>query len=137
MSPPSLPSISAEIAPVAREFGLDLVVLFGSLASGKARGDSDADVAVRGARALSFDARLQLAARLEEIFERTVDVIDLRRADPLLLHQIFLTPVVLHDAGGAFAEARLFAFHRYEDYRPMLLLERRAVRRALGMTDGD
>lgn len=63
-------------------------------------------------RSAALDDRLTAAERLEAAFE------------------------VLHDEGGAFTEARLLAFHRYEAYRPMLALARQAVRRALGMSHG-
>ena len=129
-------TLRLQVGRVAEGLDLDLVVLFGSLATGKGRADSDADVAVRAATHLSLDLHLDIAARLSEVFRRVVDVVDIRRADPLLLHQIFRQPIVLHDRAPAFAETRLLAFHRYEDYRPMLALERRAVRRALGMDGG-
>jgi hypothetical protein len=65
-----------------------------------------------------------------------IDLVDLRRADPLLLRQIFLAARPLYEEPRRFGEARLHAFHRYEDYRPFLQLERRAVRRALGLDAG-
>jgi hypothetical protein len=48
----------------------------------------------------------------------------------------FARAVPLFARPGAFAAARLHAFHRYQDYRPFLRLERDAVRRALGFDAG-
>ena len=61
---------------------LDAVILFGSLATGHARADSDADLAVFGAAPYAavqlFDARMAA----EAVLRRTVDLVDLRRAPP-------------------------------------------------------
>ena len=70
---------------------------------------------------------------LRELFPGIeIDVVDLSRADPLLLRRVFHDAVPLFSAGRAFDDARLHAFHRYQHYRPYLRVERDAVRRALG-----
>ena len=118
------------LASVAREHRLDLVLLFGSRARGVTHAESDVDIAVcRPEGTLSFDEILDLGAALGAAIGYDVDLVDLRAADPLLLHQIFLRTVVLHGEPGALERERLRAFHRYEDYRPFLRLERDAVRR--------
>ncbi|MCC6216192.1 MAG: nucleotidyltransferase domain-containing protein [Polyangiaceae bacterium] len=119
--------------PIAEDVGLELVVLFGSLAAGTARPDSDADLAVRAADRLTWERRLEIAGRMRAAFHRDVDVVDLRTADPFLLRGVFRQPALLHGASERLASERLRAFHRYEDYRPMLALDRRALRRALGL----
>jgi uncharacterized protein len=122
------------LGEVADRFDLDLIVLFGSRATGKAREDSDADIAVRRRTGLlDFRAKVDLSVELGRILDvSVVDVVDLRQADPLLLKQVFAHAVPMFDGGGAFFTERLRAFHRYQDYRPFLDLERQAVRRALG-----
>jgi predicted nucleotidyltransferase len=126
------------VARVARTHGLDLVALFGSRAKGRARPDSDADIVVRSrAGELDWKAFAEISEGLRAAFPGAdIDLVDLRRADPLLLRQIFSAARPLYEEPGRFAEARLHAFHRYEDYRPFLRLERRAVRRALGLDAG-
>jgi len=125
------------LSQIASAHGLDLVVLFGSRAKGRARPDSDVDVAVRCARGpLDLDARLDVAEALRTVYDADVDVVDLLRADPLLQKQIFSCGQPLFEEPGCFYSARLQAFHRYQDYRPFLTLERRAVRRALGLDAG-
>jgi predicted nucleotidyltransferase len=125
----------SRVAEVARRRGVDLVVLFGSVARGRAHARSDVDVAVRlrggiiGGPAL-VDLPIELAAALDV---PEVDLVDLRTADPLLLRQVFDHAVVLFEDRGAFASARLEAFHRYEDYRPYLRFERDVVRHRLGL----
>lgn len=131
---PALSELRKRIEAIAIEHGLDLVVLFGSRATGRERPDSDVDLAVRAASPLEFSRLLDLTADLEEVFGGIrADVSDLRRADPLFLRKIFESGVRLFEQPGRFEDARLGALHRYEDYRPFLRLERDCVRRALGL----
>ncbi len=67
---------------------IKLAVLFGSLAAGTARPDSDLDLAVADDKPLSADARTTLIADLAEHVGRPVDLIDLTRAGEPLLGQI-------------------------------------------------
>jgi predicted nucleotidyltransferase len=110
-------------------------VRFGSTARGTEHAESDVDLAVRAKHgALGFPELIDLTEQLAPLFGgRKVDLVDLRRADPLLLRQIFKVASPLYQEARAFEEARLYAFHRYQDYKPYLELERRAVRRALGL----
>jgi hypothetical protein len=50
----------------------------------------------------------------------------------LLLQKIVENCRLLHGATRRFQEFRLYAFHRYQDYRRYLDLERDYVTRALG-----
>lgn len=67
-----------------------LALLFGSLAAGTARTDSDIDIAVQADRPLSAEARLALMDELALAFGRPVDLIDLRCAGQPLLGQILV-----------------------------------------------
>ncbi len=61
------------------------VWLFGSQATGRARPDSDFDVAVWGEQPLDLDQRLSIQMELEEALGRfRVDVVDLHKASPVL-----------------------------------------------------
>lgn len=129
------PERRRRLGEVAHEYGLDLVVAFGSRTRGKVHSESDLDLAV-GLRfpLASNDRWLEIYAALGGIFpENEVDVVELHRADPLLLRKIFETPILLFGEPDRFAEARRIAFHRVEDYRPFLRLERDAVHRCIGL----
>jgi predicted nucleotidyltransferase len=72
---------------------IDQAVLFGSLARGTERRDSDLDVAVRGARALSTRQRRDITSALALHFNRPVDLVDLVTVGQPLLDQIVDTGV--------------------------------------------
>jgi len=76
----SLPDISA-------------AYLFGSAAKGNQRASSDIDIAVLFNTSYKnklerFERRLDLEIELEKITGKTVDVVDLEMAQPILQHQI-------------------------------------------------
>ena len=92
-----------------------LALLFGSQARGRARPDSDVDVAVQGENLDVFDLYrdLSLATR------REVDVVDLSRAGFALLNAIVRDHVVLHQGRpGAAGRWLSHAITQLETDRP-------------------
>lgn len=65
-----------------------LVVLFGSLAEGTERPDSDLDIAVEAQQPLTVDERIALIQALAEKIGRPVDLIDLTSVGQPLLGKI-------------------------------------------------
>jgi len=65
-----------------------LAILFGSMAKGHARGDSDLDIAVSTSAPLTVEEHLSLIEDLALAFGRPVDLIDLDQAHNPLLQQI-------------------------------------------------
>ena len=60
--------------------GLELVLLYGSLARGQARPDSDVDIAVQADLPLSAQERMALIDTVSRTLQRPVDLVDLRTA---------------------------------------------------------
>jgi predicted nucleotidyltransferase len=105
---------------------LQLVVLFGSQARGRSRPDSDVDVAVRCDAPADLDALyLLLAPRLET---GALDLVDLRRAGPLLAFQVARHGRLLYERDpGAFHVFQSLASRRYCDTDKLRRAQRRAV----------
>lgn len=127
--------IAAEIrdavSALAGRHGISLILLFGSLAAGNAREDSDADIAVRFRdRKPTLPRLLDVQRDLSDLFPgREIDFASLERADPLFMKKIaerFL--VLFEEPGEADAFLRL-AFKRYQDHGKYLAMERDFARR--------
>jgi predicted nucleotidyltransferase len=69
-------------------FGLRLAILFGSMAKGTVRMDSDLDVAVLAQGPLTSDKKMRLMETLALTFDRPVDLIDLHSVGEPLLGRI-------------------------------------------------
>ncbi len=73
---------------LARHPSIAVAILFGSLATGPVRDDSDLDLAVASTSPLSSQTRLQLIEALAVGLGRPVDLIDLAQTHGPLLQQI-------------------------------------------------
>lgn len=70
-------------AEILRQEGAPEVYVFGSVARGAARPDSDLDLAVRG---LNWLVMLRLIAELPAAVGRSVDLVSLDESDPFARH---------------------------------------------------
>ncbi|MBA2447979.1 MAG: nucleotidyltransferase domain-containing protein [Chloroflexi bacterium] len=109
-------------------FGLDVVWLFGSEARGTATSDSDVDLAALfrspSSPAELLDARVEAGALLG----RTVDLVDLDRASPILMMQVLRHGTLLLDRNPSRRVCLVAAAPgKYED----LMLVRREGERLL------
>lgn len=102
------------------------IVLFGSVAMGRQRADSDVDVAVACDGAANLDALyVALAPRLQT---DRLDLVDITRAGPLLAFQVARSGVpVFEREPGDFRRFQSLAFRRYVDTRKLRDAQRRAI----------
>jgi predicted nucleotidyltransferase len=107
------------IAAVAERWGIDLVVLFGSVARGRHRADSDVDIAVRFvAGRPGFPTEARVAGELHEALHppRELDLVVLNRADPLLAANVAADGMPLYEASPElWLRFWLYARRQFED----------------------
>ena len=104
---------------LTRHDGLELAFVFGSVAQGKARAESDLDIAFQAARPLSSQQKMALIGDLAEATGRPVDLIDLRTVGEPLLGQILSHGRRL--LGSEEAHGRLLSRHLIDaaDFLPL------------------
>ncbi len=71
-----------------QRLGVDCLWVYGSVAAGRARSDSDLDVAVLARKRLSAAKLADLRADAEALLGRAVDLVDLDQASPILAFQV-------------------------------------------------
>ena len=105
---------------------VELVVLFGSVARGRSRPDSDVDVAVRCDGPADMDALyLLLAPRLATTL---LDLVDLRRSGSLLAFQVARHGRLLYERdAGTFRSFQSLASRRYCDTDKLRRAQRRSI----------
>jgi hypothetical protein len=116
---------------VVGDYGLCLVVLFGSRAGGSLppSAHSDLDLALLGCPAARL---LECHADLSEVFRRyPVDVVRLEEADPLLRHEVMRQGILLHGDADLFCEYRAFAFRDFVDSSDLFALQHKLFRRRM------
>lgn len=105
-----------------------LAVLFGSVASGRQRPDSDLDIAVAAKQVLTVEEKIALVGALAGCTGRTIDLIDLNVVSEPLLGQIVRhgKRVLGNDTlYGELISRHLFEQADFMPYRNRLLAERR------------
>lgn len=109
-----------------------LAFLFGSSVSRGVDAARDIDVAVAFTRSLSLLEQGAMAAQLEQVTEREVDLIDLDQASTLLRWEIVRGGVPLYARDpGDLVEFRARVPLEYFDLEPFLEREAAGLRRAL------
>src|SRR5438477_5043860 len=135
--PPRAPAISLDslrqaAARVAGELHCRLVLLFGSATRGPS--PEDLDIGLLGEGALELVAATNALTRT--LGTQAVEVVDLARADPLLLMLAARDGVALYERSpGEFARFASLAARRYADTRKFREAERQEVRDFIARAD--
>jgi len=126
-------SIKTHIATLAEKYGLSLVVLFGSQATGHTHKESDVDVAYLADKKLSYDDEVLLNFDLTEVFRNDkVSLVNLKTAPPLLLKQVVMNAIVLYEkTPHLFIEMFLYALRVYAEAQPLFDLRREYLARRI------
>ncbi|MCG3769112.1 MAG: hypothetical protein JW384_00231 [Nitrosomonadaceae bacterium] len=118
----------AILAAIHTQPGVRLAILFGSLAAGRERTDSDLDLAVDAGRRITTGEKLALMTELAKRTGRPVDLVDLYVVGEPLLGQILRHGKRLLGGGTCYADLirkHLFDQADYLPYRTRILAERR------------
>lgn len=115
--------------------GVVAVILFGSLARGEARSGSDVDLGVLFSHERSKET-INLSKLTTDVMNvlnrKDVDVVNLNRAPPLLMHRVVRDGHVLYCADNrTLGEFTIRALQRYEDTRPLRRLQAERLDRQL------
>lgn len=124
----SIHSVIAGIRSVLeRNPNVRLAMLFGSLATGRDRPDSDVDVAILADRPLSAELKAEWIGALSAAIGRPVDLVDLRTAGEPLLGQVLKGRRLVGDAAlhGEWIARHLVEQADFLPYRRRILMERR------------
>jgi len=114
-----LPPWTAPILEALRDVpGLKCAVVFGSVARGEARRDSDLDLAVSTVAPSGAEDRFKLIERLAEVSGRPIDLIDLDEVGEPLLGEILKTGVRIFGDTDTFARLVIRHLRELTDFMP-------------------
>ena len=114
--------IEPKIEELAGKYHLSLVLLFGSRATGKVHARSDFDIAYLSKEPLDLMDEARLLCDLMPIFRSDkVDLVNLKKAPPLLMKHIFDSHQILFCADNAqYFSYQMYALRRYDEAKPLL-----------------
>lgn len=120
-----------KIEEVGKAHNLKLILLHGSYVNGKARKDSDLDIAFLGKKPIDFREQLEIHAELAGVFgdsrERELDTKSLHRRDPLFVYQVAKNSQLLFGDVSDYNEFRAYAFKNYFDSQDLFRLEKKLI----------
>ena len=123
-------SMEDRLASRLRAAGAAYATVFGSLARGEARPDSDIDIAVGFGRPMSSDLRLAVTGIVADAAGRSVDLVDLEAAGGLILARALGGREILCDS-VATRQRMIARLRRSEDDRRSAAMAARAARAGL------
>lgn len=118
----------AILAAISTQPGIGLAILFGSLAAGEGRAESDLDLAVDAGRRLTASEKMALISELAGRTGRSVDLVDIHAVGEPLLGQILQHGKRILGSDTLYANLirrHLFDQADYLPYRNRILAERR------------
>lgn len=121
---------SKKIKEIAEKYGLKLVLLFGSQASGKTHFASDFDIAVLAKKPIPLEKELKIQYEFVKIFKTdNVDVIDIGKSGPLLMNQIFYKPhkILFCDDLQIYFRYKIYAMKSYIEAKPLFILTEKSI----------
>lgn len=115
------------IADIARVYGLDFVILFGSQATGKTHEKSDIDIGIIGRGKID---RLAIGREMENIFDRTdLEIINLAEVSPTLMYAVLRDGKIMYEKEvNLFLKWRVYASKIWMDTAWMRSLRDRKLK---------
>ncbi|MEK7130059.1 MAG: nucleotidyltransferase domain-containing protein [Patescibacteria group bacterium] len=124
------------VKKLAQKYGLFLVILFGSQATGKIHKKSDVDIAFYSDKKMSLYDIAKTQIEFEQALKvGKIELVDLRNAPPLLLKEIAKNSALLYERDVfAFSRFKIYAFKRYMESKKLLALRAAALDRFIKKT---
>jgi len=127
--------LKAAVAGIAKKRDLKMVILYGSLAKGKTKPDSDVDIAVLGNNLLTMDNIIEIIDDFSaELAINDIDVKSLHRVDPLFRYQVTKDGILLYGNERDFMSFKIYAFRDYVDSASLFRLKEFLVKKRLRLT---
>ena len=110
-----------ELDKIRGKYHIRLILAFGSRVKGSVHRDSDLDI---GVLYNGEQKPLDVAVYLQKVLHGyEIDIVNLNRANPLLLTEVNKGCQLLSGDESDLQNFRIYAFHRYQDFKPYLELE--------------
>lgn len=127
-----LEEIRGRLTPLFGRPNILLVILFGSTATGTTHRRSDIDIAILGSEVLDIVEITNAVTRL--LHNDCIDVVDLRRASPLLAIEVARHGRILYERRpGDYAAFYSLAYRRYVDTAKLRRAQQDAIARFLSV----
>ena len=120
-----------KIKEIAEKYDLKLALVFGSQVTGEVNEESDVDIAVLPRMNLTFKEEVTLNSELIDVLGN-VDLVNLRKASPLLLKEIIDNYQILYQSQASdFSRLEVYALQRYAEAKPIFEMHQESINKFL------
>jgi len=107
---------------IVEKYNMKMLVYFGSYQTEYYNKDSDIDIAFLTARPIALDDQISLLEDIIHFHRKSeIDLVDLRKADPVLRYEVALNGRVLYEKEeGLFERYGLFYIKRFYELKPII-----------------
>lgn len=118
--------IHDRLSPLFKEKGLELILLFGSVATKRVHGKSDIDLGFLFKNPVDI---FELTSKVVRLLGDNVDVVDLRRANPLLKYTVVKYGKLIYERQpGVFYNFYSLAYRMYKDTNKLRSAQTKAIK---------
>ncbi len=130
------PKINKErLKNLCQKYNIQLLILHGSYATGKAEDKSDIDIGILSQEKFDLNNQLNILNDFSEVFGDKFDPVFLNGAEPLISYQVAIHGKPLfEETKGIFQRFRIQAVARYMDSKKFRIMEKSYLKRAIGKT---
>ncbi len=126
----SLEANKEKIKEIAQKYGLEMILLFGSQVNGRAKLDSDVDIAYSAKKLFSTNEKIDLNNDLCDFFKKDiVDQVDIKNANPLLLYEISQNSKMIFGKEINYIKFKTRAFRVFIDSKSLFKLKESLIRK--------
>lgn len=120
------------------KFQINLLIGFGSYQTERFTHDSDIDLAYQSDRCLSPNEEMELLSGFVFLYKKDrIDLVDLKKASPLLMFEIASNGNVLFETDESFLRFKLKASARYAETRFLRKMRRDFLNSQLGQSTSE
>lgn len=121
-----------KLSDIVSKYNLNLLLTFGSYNTDRFTKYSDIDLAYLSGRSLEVEEEMELLRDMIIYFERDgIDLVNLKKADPLLSFQIACNSKVLYEEDNSYMMFKMKASAMYADTKHLRDLRRNFLREKL------
>ena len=118
---------------LCQKYGIQLLILHASYATGNAVSKSDIDIGILGRERFDSNNRLGILNDFSEVFGDKFDPVFLNGAEPLISYQVAIHGKLLYEeTRGLFQRFRIQTVAKYMDSKKFRDMEKLYLKRAIG-----
>lgn len=111
---------------ILNKYSISLLITFGSFGTDRFNENSDIDIAFKSKKQLSPYDEISMLNDFVAYFGRdNIDLINLKKATPLLLYEIACKGNVLYEENHSFLDFKLYASFRYADTKHLRIARKK------------